>query len=417
MSEMMELDDAVACVVAAAARVRPGHEAVALDEALFRTLAVDVRSTEPWPPTDRSAMDGFAVAAAGEIAAGARFTVVGESLAGRPFERALKPGEAVRIMTGAVVPDGARAVVRVEDTSGFGTAAARSGSVDVTTAVADRSNIRPLGSELAANAIVLRAGTRLRAAQIGVLAVLGHTTVPVVTRPKVAIVSTGDEVVAADQVPAPHQVRDSNSWSLAAQCEELGAEAIRLGIAPDEGSALREVLARGLEYDVLLTIGGVSAGTHDLVQPTLAALGVRTLFHGVRLKPGKPTFFGLAQRGERVTFVFGLPGNPASAFTTCDLFVAQLLAAWFGRRIRRSRLPLGGVAPRVDPRTQAIVAGWSSVGEEPPRLALERLRPSGDPFALTRGAWHAIVPAGSAPAVGSQIEAQAFSDPGENPCA
>ncbi len=166
--------------------------------------------------------------------------------------------------------------------------------------------IRPTGSEVAEGEVLLRPGTRIRAAEVGALAVLGIDPVPVCQRPKVAILSTGDEVVDIHRVPQPHQVRDSNAQALAAQVLENGCVPVLLGIARDDASDLRERMVRGLsEADVFLTIGGVSKGTHDLVHGTLTELGVREVFHGVALKPGKPAFFGVRQHGESAVFVFG----------------------------------------------------------------------------------------------------------------
>jgi molybdopterin molybdotransferase len=397
MAQTIELERAEALVLEHA-RVCGDEEVVPLLESLGRRLARDLRCDEPWPTTDRSAMDGFALAhgAPGPAAAGSAFALVGAALAGHPFDRVLAPGEAVRIMTGGVVPAGADRVAKVEDTEGFVDGATR---VRLTAAVEGGANIRPIGSEIAAGATVLRAGARLRSAEIAALAVLGHAEVPVVRRPRVAILSTGDEVVEIGARPAPHQVRDSNSWALAAKVIEAGGEALRLGIAGDEPDALRAALRRGLEADVLVTIGGVSKGTHDLVHGSLAALGVRTIFHGVTLKPGKPTFFGIAELPGRSCQVFGLPGNPASAATTFDLFVWPALCRFgggAGPAMRRASL--GGVRCRRDRRSQAIPARLVDDGAGRAVAELTALRPSGDPFALVGAEGYGIVPADTEPA-------------------
>ncbi len=266
MAKALSLFDARARVLACVRGV-PAVETVELAAAHGRVLAMGVDADSEWPATDRSAMDGFAVAAgAAGLPAGTALPVVGESLAGRPFVRDLRDGEAIRIMTGAVVPKGADAVVVVEQTSGF--AGER---VELRAAVAAGQNVRKRGSEMAAGTLVLPAGTVLRAAEVGVLAVLGHARVAVAVRPRVAIVATGDEVVPVDQAPLPHQVRESNSWAVAAQAAECGASAQRLGVASDEPGPLRALLQRGLhDADVLVTIGGISKGTHDLVHGALA---------------------------------------------------------------------------------------------------------------------------------------------------
>ena len=408
MQTVMELEAAVRAVLELAAP-SSAFEQVPLAEARTRRLAIDLTSAEPWPSTDRSAMDGFAIAGAGDAVVGQEFPVVGEALAGNPFPGELRPGEAVRIMTGAVVPAGAVLVAKVEDTSGFDGVDGDRTRVRLDLAQSRGANIRPRGSELAAGAVVLRAGTLLRAAEIGVLAVLGIVAVPVLRRPRVAIVSTGDEVVDAASEPEPHQVRDSNSWALAAQCAECGAVGERFGIVPDDRAALRASFARGLEADVLLTIGGVSKGTHDLVHGTLAELGVREVFHGVKLKPGKPTFFGVREQGGRRTFVFGLPGNPASTFATFDLFVAPLLARLLGGTTPELHARLDGAVPRSNARTQAVPARLVAGADGSLTAVLTRVRPSGDPFGLCEGDVHAIVPAGAVVTPGARLRVVPFA--------
>lgn len=390
MAKPLSLAAARAAVVDAV-RQPPAVETVELASAHGRVLAAAVVAAEAWPATDRAAMDGFALAAgAAGVAAGTRLPVVGASLAGQPFAGALPPGASIRIMTGAVVPPGADAVVPVEQTSGFGGEV-----VEVRAAVRSGANVRPRGSELAAGTVVLPVGRRLRAADVGVLAVLGRTTVPVAARPVVAIVATGDEVVPVDRVPLPHQVRESNSWAAAAQVAECGGVPLRLGIAPDEPAALRAMLQRGLEAgDVLVTIGGVSQGSHDLVHPTLLALGVQPVFHGIDLKPGKPTFFGVAVVGGRTRHVFGLPGNPASSFTVFDLLVRPLLRRWLGEPTEEcsATAPAAGAPWRPNARLQAIPARLVPGPDGELLAALAPSSPSGDPFALAGADAYALVP-------------------------
>ena len=374
-------------------------ESVALADAHGRWLAEEIASPGAWPATDRSAMDGFAVCAGtAGLAAGTRLEVVGESLAGRPFAGSLSAGRAIRIMTGAVVPPGADAVVPVEQTNGFDAA-----PVTLSIDIRRGQNVRKMGSELAAGQRVLAAGDHVSAAAVGVLAVLGRTSVRVARRPVVAIVATGDEVVPVEREPLPHQVRESNSWALAAQVHECGGVPLRLGIAPDEPSALRAMLQRGLDQsDVLVTIGGISKGTHDLVHGTLAELAVRTEFHGIDLKPGKPSFFGTRQAATGARFVFGLPGNPASTFTVFDLLVRPLLVKLGGGDAGEwtAAARAGGAPWQKNSRLQAIpvrhrvTAGGELVAELAPPS------PSGDPFGLLRADGYALVdgnvPPGSA---------------------
>ncbi len=369
-------------------------ESVPLAAALGRVLAADVVADGAWPATDRAAMDGFAVVAGAGLDAGRSLPVVGESLAGKPFAAHLAAGQAIRIMTGAVVPVGADAVVAVEQTSGFG-----GGTVTLNAPVRPGQHVRRAGSELAAGTVVLAAGTLVRAAEVGVLAVLGHAAVTVVRRPRVAIVATGDEVVPVERQPLPHQVRESNSWALAAQVTACGGEAVRLGIAPDAPAPLRALLQRGLaDADVLVTIGGISAGTHDLVHGELGALGVRTVFHGIDLKPGKPTFFGVLDAANGPRFVFGLPGNPASSFTVFDLLVRPLLLAMLGRPVgeRTAALPVAGVAWQGNSRFQAVPARLVATvaGVE---LELAAPSPSGDPFRLAGTDVYALIPGNTPP--------------------
>jgi molybdopterin molybdotransferase len=338
-------------------------------------------------------MDGFALRAGAGLAAGTEMPVVGESLAGRPFGRELPAGQVIRIMTGAVVPSGADTVVPVELTSGFG-----GESVTFREPVQAGQNVRLAGSDLAAGARVLAAGMRLRAAEIGALAVLGRTEVEVVRRPVVAIVATGDEVVPVEHAPEPHQVRESNSWALAAQVVECGGEPQRLGFAPEEPEALRAMLRRGLETaDVLVTIGGISKGTHDLVHGTLEQLGVATDFHGIHLKPGKPTYFGTldgARGGLAARFVFGLPGNPASSFTVFDLLVRPLLLRLCGAdagHLQATARPAG--APwRPNARLQAVPARLHGAADGTLIAELATPSPSGDPFGMVGVCGYALVP-------------------------
>ncbi len=257
------------------------------------------------------------------------------------------------------------------------------------------------------------AGRRVRAAEIGVLAVLGQARVAVVGKPRVAIVATGHKVVPVESTPLPHQVRESNSWALAAQVRECGGEPLRLGVAADEPVALRAMLQRGLaEADVLVTIGGISKGTHDLVHGTLGELGVRTEFHGIDLKPGKPTYFGTAGGpanpdggGDGATrYVFGLPGNPASSFTVFDLLVRPLLLALQGAPPGElvGMLPAAGTPWHANTRLQAVPAKLRATAAGVV-AELVSPSPSGDPFGLVAGDVYALVPGNLPPAAGQLL--------------
>lgn len=395
MAEAISLQAARAAVLTCPIP-RAVSERVSLTDAFGRHLAEAIYADGPWPATDRSAMDGFALLAGDAgLAAGAELPVVGESLAGQPFPGALPPGRAIRIMTGAVVPVGADAVVPVEQTSGFA-----GDRVVLRADVVRGQNVRPEGSELAAGQQVLAPGRRIDAAAVGALAVLGCTEVAVVRRPVVAVLATGDEVVPVDQAPLPHQVRESNSWALAAQVAECGCIPRRLGIAPDEREGLRRLLEQGLhDADVLLTIGGVSKGTHDLVHGTLQELGVVEVFHGIQLKPGKPTFFGRRDASGGARHVFGLPGNPASAFTVFDLLVRPLLLRLLGEQPapELAEIPLAATPWRPNSRLQAVVARLERGADGRLWASLAPPTPSGDPFSLLAGDCYALLPPGARP--------------------
>jgi len=384
--------------VRAAGDVLLAPENVPLGHAVGRRLAQDFHSDTPWPATDRSAMDGFGVrAGSGGLRAGVSLAVVGECLAGHPFAGTVADGQAIRIMTGAVVPESVDCVVPVENTSGY-----EGERVTLHTDVHLGDNIRPMGSEVAMGQLLLTAGTRLGPAEVGALAVLGIDPVPVFGQPRVAILATGDEVVEISRVPKPHQVRNSNAYALAAQVTEAGGVPLSLGIAGDQETELRITLRRGLaEADVLVTIGGVSQGTHDLVHRLLHELGVEELFHGVAIKPGKPTYFGRVP-GEAPRFVFGLPGNPASCFTMFHLLAAPLLARLCGApepgtdaappRARR-----GGQPFRKNRRLQAIPARLVLGPDGSLVCELGSSKPSGDPFSLLGADAYGLVPPDSTP--------------------
>ncbi len=373
-----------------------------------RRLFEDLRAADPWPTTDRSAMDGFALAAGSRsYAVGARFKILGESLAGHPFVGRLQPDTALRIMTGAVVPEDADRVLRVEDSNGF--------EAEELLLKADSeagANIRPLGSELAAGSRLLEAGSRIRASEIAALAVLGVHQVAVHRAPRVAILATGDEVVPVDQQPGEHQLRDSNSQALAAQVRECGGEAISLGIVGDRADELRAALARGLaEADLLITIGGVSKGSHDLVHGALSDLGVEQRFHGIALKPGKPTFFGRQGSPESGCFVFGLPGNPASCVTVFDLLVRPLLLRLGGDRgcKQLATARLQGPEIRKNWRSQAVPCRLRTAQDG--GLIAETLpfSPSGNPFSMLEADAYALIPGDRDPSTLELVEICSFS--------
>jgi molybdopterin molybdotransferase len=315
-----------------------GGEPVALRDALGRRLAVAVDSDEPVPAFDNSAMDGFAVRAEDTRGAGPEapvaLTEVGESRAGHPAAVALAAGEAIGISTGAALPAGADAVVRVEETR-------RAGSrVEVLVEVDEGGDIRRAGEDIEAGDTVLPAGALIGAPELGVLASVGAAEVVCHRRPRVAVLTGGDELLEPGEEMRPGGVRNSNSFSIPALAEGAGAEATLMGSAPDQLEETRAAIAPALDFDVAVICGGVSVGRHDHVKQALAELEVEQRFWGVALKPGKPTWFGTRDG----TLVFGLPGNPVSAMVVFILLVRPALEV------------LGGGAPQRH-RTVARLAG------------------------------------------------------------
>jgi molybdopterin molybdotransferase len=299
----------------------------ALRDALGCTLAEDIASDIDSPPWDKSLVDGYAVLASDVSQSGATLRVLEEVTAGQLASQSVSTGTAIRIMTGAPLPAGADAVVMIERTQLQGEQV----RIDATARV--NQNILRQAAAMHRGEVVLRTGQRLRPIEIGLLAETGRTQVPVIKRPRVAVISTGDELVAADNVPAPGQIRNSNGPMLAALAQAAGADVLDLGIARDTEIDLRSKITRGLAAEVLILSGGVSAGVLDLVPSTLQDLGVRQIFHKVNLKPGKPIWFGVSteQENGRVTLVFGLPGNPVSSLVCFGLFVRMALDRLAGR--------------------------------------------------------------------------------------
>ena len=321
------LEDARARVLA---RVRLlSAEPVPLADALDRVLASDVPAEQDVPGFDNSAMDGFAVLAADTARPPAVLRVAGESRAGRPARVAVAPGQAIRISTGAMVPAGADAVVRVEDT-----APDRAG-VEVRTSVAPGRHVRRAGEDLRAGQVAVAQGTRLGPAELGVLAAVGVQAAPCTRRPRLSLLTTGDELLAPGTPLRPGTIHDANRYSVAAQARRAGAELVSVGWLPDEADATVAGVREALRADVVVVCGGVSVGEHDHVKAALAQLGVEEEFWGVALRPGHPTWFGVGAEGP---LVFGLPGNPVSAMVTFQLFVRPALLALAGARDPRPTL-------------------------------------------------------------------------------
>ena len=313
---MIEVQDALARLLDAVSPLPPVE--VALQDALGRTLAERVVADRDVPPTDRSAMDGFAVRAADCSESLRTLRVIGELRAGQNAASVVvNAGEAVRAFTGSVIPEGADAVVMVERTDED-----RAGrTVVVKERAALGQHVRRRGEDLRAGETVREPGAIVRAAEIAALAAVGRARVNVVRPPQAALISTGDEIVEAEGCPLPHQVRNSNASMLLAQFRSMRVDARYLGIAGDEREALDGLIADGLTADVLVLTGGVSVGDYDLVGAALTRAGCRVLFHNVAMRPGKPIL--AAKRGG--CLVLGLPGNPVSAFTGFHVFVQPAL--------------------------------------------------------------------------------------------
>jgi molybdenum cofactor synthesis domain-containing protein len=318
--ELIEYPEAERLVLESTPRL-PVEE-VPLDGALGLALARGLTATTDSPPFDNSAVDGYAVRS-GDAEVGRVFRVVDEAPAGRPARKSVGEGEAIKIFTGGVIPEGADAVVMVENTSGWGE------TFELKKVPAPGSNLRAAGEDTHRGDIILPEGTEIGSPEIAIAATQGYGALPVYRRPKVVVLSTGTELVEpGTRDLEPGEIFDSNSYALVAAAREAGAEARRLYAASDEADTLRSAIEEALETaDVVVTSGGVSVGEKDLVKRTMLDLGVEQVFWGVKFKPGKPLFYGT--RGE--TRLFGLPGNPVSAVVCFDLFVRPALMRMTGR--------------------------------------------------------------------------------------
>ncbi|MBM3667886.1 MAG: molybdopterin molybdotransferase MoeA [Actinobacteria bacterium] len=322
-SELTEIEDARRLVLDRAERLAP--EQVPVAETLGRVLAADARGAEPVPASDNSAMDGYAIRSADTAGAEsgnpASLRLAGESRAGHPSARALGAGEAIAISTGAVIPDGADAVIRVEDTDRDGD------SVRVRVAVEPGRDIRRAGEDIEPGQLVIEAGTEVGPAELGVLASLGAPSFSCARRPRLAVLGTGDELLSPGEPARPGGVRNTNGLAVTALASRAGAQALGAETVGDDPDATLAAVGRALEADVAVICGGVSVGEHDHVRGALDELGTLQVFWGIALRPGKPTWFGVGPAGG---LVFGLPGNPVSAIVTFILFVRPAIRAMQG---------------------------------------------------------------------------------------
>jgi len=376
-----------------------GTERVPLRQAAGRVLAEALVAPHDMPPERRSAMDGYAGRAA-DLVTGAVLSVAGAVAAGAPFAGTIGAGQVVSIATGAVVPDGADAVVMVEATApADGTAegegerryVAPGGSVRIAKSVAAGVNLVQPGEDVKAGAVVLPAGRRLGARDLSALAAFGVVDVAVVRRPRVATLATGNEVCAVTETPRAGQVRDSNQYVLAAEIEAAGGIAVLGGIAGDDHAALHEAVSRlCAENDAVILSGGSSVGPKDLTGRVLAALGAPGIvFHGIDIRPGKPTI--LARVGDKP--VIGMPGYPTSSMVVFEAFVRPMLARLCGES-------LAGAWPVPGRARLATAYAKPASREDHLRVRLER-RDDGD-------VWAVVVPGGSA-AISNVLEADALA--------
>jgi molybdopterin molybdotransferase len=327
----------------AATVVPRGIETVDLLHASGRVLAESLSADRDIPPFPRATRDGYAVQASDVAALPVRLKVVGEIKAGallNEIPSQLFAGEAASIMTGAPAPRGADAVVMVEFTS------RRGEQVEITRGVVAGENVVPRGAEAALGAQLVSAGSRLNEASIALAASVGRSRLQVYARPRVAVLTTGDEIVDVEAGPGPTQIRNSNSYSLAAQIQRAGGDPVMLPIAPDEPQRLRQLIEQGLQADLLLLTGGVSMGRYDLVEQVLAELQAEFFFTGAKIQPGRPIVFGRVPDGARGPgqtreseaahaagghkYFFGLPGNPVSTMVTFELFARAMVEALAG---------------------------------------------------------------------------------------
>ena len=404
----MSFEEARHIVEEHAGTVFPGEpETVALLSALGRTLAESIAADRDFPPFPRATRDGYAVRAKDVAEIPARLKLIGEIKAGDAPTSAVNvgQGQAVSIMTGAPLPPGADAVVMIEYT-------AQSGStVEIERRVKTGENFVPRGAEARAGQVLLDRGTRVDHAAIAVVASVGKSTVQVFRKPRVAVLATGDEIVAIDEIPGPAQIRNSNTYSLAAQIRNAGGEPILLPIAPDELVRLRALIEEGFKSDLLLLAGGVSMGKYDLVEQVLSELGAGFYFTGAQIQPGRPIVFGSCTRQTRAgapstvaqgrsaphllgRYFFGLPGNPVSTMVTFELFVRPVIQALSGRKPQ----PLIFLKARLksDVRTKtglkrflpAVLSGEFENAE----VELARWQGSGDIAALACANCYLVIP-------------------------
>ena len=337
-SLVLSFADARRVIEEQAAQIRAGEiESASLFAAAGRVLAETVVADRDLPPFPRSTRDGYAVRSADLARVPARLQVIGEIKAGEQPNKIpshLAAGQAVSIMTGAPVPAGADAVVMVEFTSQHGK------QVEIAKSLAAGENVVPRGAEAREGKVLIDRGRRLNDAAIALAASVGRSHLQVYRRPRVAVLTTGDEIVDINVAPGPTQIRNSNSYSLAVQIRQAGADPVLLPIAPDEPQRLRALIDEGLQTDLLVLTGGVSMGRYDLVEQVLSEMQAEFFFTGAKIQPGRPVVFGRCDAGTLAgespgKYFFGLPGNPVSTMVTFELFARPILEALAGMSPRK----------------------------------------------------------------------------------
>lgn len=388
-----------------ASRLRPrGRELLGLLDATGRVLAEPIHADRDFPPFPRATRDGYAVRAVDLKTLPADLQVVGEIKAGGALaDLSVQRAQAVAIMTGAPVPNGSDTVVMIEHTS------RHADRVHVSRSLAAGENIVPAGAEAKRGDRLLAPGLRIGYAEIAAAASVGRSRVLVHAKPRVAVLSTGDEVVDIDVPPGPSQIRNSNSYSLAAQIQFAGGEPVLLPIAPDEPIRLHELLREGLDSDLLLITGGVSMGKYDLVEQALAQLKAEFFFTGAQIQPGRPIVFGAvrcgagtpstslsagsAREGSEYKYFFGLPGNPISTMVTFELFAKPVLQALSGLSVHKLIFTYARLKSEIHTKTglkrflPAVLSGEFERAE----VELVRWQGSGDIASLTRANCYAVI--------------------------
>jgi molybdopterin molybdotransferase len=402
-SVILRFEDARRLVEEHASRLKPrGRELLGLLDAAGRVLAEPIHADRDFPAFPRATRDGYAVRAADLEKTPATLEVVGEIKAGGATAKIppLQPGQVVAIMTGAAVPGEADAVVMLEHTS------RSENRIEALRSVSPGENIVPAGAEARKGQEMLAPGTRLEYAAIAVAASVGRSRLLVHAKPRVAVLSTGDEVVDVDVPPGPNQIRNSNSYSLAVQVEASGGDPVLLPIAPDEPVRLGELVKEGLEADLLLIAGGVSMGKYDLVEQVLTELKAEFFFTGAQIQPGRPIVFGRVQcgagaptrdadsRSEQHEYFFGLPGNPISTMVTFELFARPMLEALAGMTARPLRFTHARLKSAIHTKTglKRFLPAQLSGEFEKSQVELVRWHGSGDIASVARSNCYLVVP-------------------------